>query len=149
MPKARFDWSNYSHCGGSYDTCHDLGSDIAGTQYDVAHVQWGGKWQMPSYEQLYELASFDYTWQKVAEVNDKEVYGALYIGPSGGSIILPAGGFRNYNIEYYDLCGLYWSSTQNSSYSESAHVLYISYYRDGAVSHEREDGLSVRPVWVP
>ena len=28
----------------------DVGSDIAGTQYDVAHVKWGGSCVMPSLE---------------------------------------------------------------------------------------------------
>ena len=150
--KARFEWSNYTHCDGSYNTCHYLGSDIAGTQFDVAHFQWGGKWQMPSYEQLYELASYDYTWKKVAVVNNKDVMGALKIGPSGGSIIMPAGGFREggklYNIEYYDLMGEYWSSTQDPLDSQSAKIYGVSYFRDEMSSQGRACGLSVRPVWV-
>ena len=57
--KSYYDYSTYIHSDGSWDTCHDLGSDIAGSQYDVASVKWGGAWRMPTYEQLtilYELS---------------------------------------------------------------------------------------------
>ena len=46
--KSTYSWSNYIHCNGSRETVHDIGSDIAGTEYDVAHVKWGGSWVMPS-----------------------------------------------------------------------------------------------------
>lgn len=35
--KEIYNWSNYIHCDGNYNTCHNIGNDIAGTQYDVAH----------------------------------------------------------------------------------------------------------------
>lgn len=52
--KTTYDWSTYTHCDGLSSTCHNLGNDIAGTQYDVAHVKWGGSWVMPSQEQQNE-----------------------------------------------------------------------------------------------
>ena len=33
-----YDWSTYNYCDGTQQTCHDIGDDIAGTNYDVAHV---------------------------------------------------------------------------------------------------------------
>ena len=48
-------WNTYIHCDGTEATCHNIGSDIAGTQYDVAHEKWGGTWQMPSFDQNEEL----------------------------------------------------------------------------------------------
>ena len=53
--KKVYDWSTYIHCDGTLETCHDIGSDIGGTQYDVAHVKWGGNWQMPTRKQIEEL----------------------------------------------------------------------------------------------
>ncbi|MBQ2195316.1 MAG: hypothetical protein II407_00065, partial [Prevotella sp.] len=53
--KERYDWDTYIHCDGASNTCHDLGSDISGTQYDIAHVKWGGNWCMPTYEDFEEL----------------------------------------------------------------------------------------------
>lgn len=49
------DWSSYSRCGGSKDTCYDLGRDIAGTEFDAARLKWTGKWQIPSCQQIEEL----------------------------------------------------------------------------------------------
>lgn len=43
--------STYIHCDGAYNPLfYDLGSDISGTEYDVAHVKWGGKWCMPTWD---------------------------------------------------------------------------------------------------
>ena len=33
----------------------DIGTDITGTEYDVAHVKWGGPWKMPTLDQVQEL----------------------------------------------------------------------------------------------
>ena len=53
--KEKYDWTTYIHCDGSMKTCQSLGSDIAGTEYDVAHVKWGGFGVMPSKDQFQEL----------------------------------------------------------------------------------------------
>jgi len=53
--KSKYNWSTYTHCDGSEENCHNIGSDIAGTRYDVAHVKWGGSWVMPSRDQIKEL----------------------------------------------------------------------------------------------
>ena len=53
--KSAYDWSTYIHYDISNYTCNDIGSDISGTDYDVAHVKWGGSWHMPSLEQIKEL----------------------------------------------------------------------------------------------
>lgn len=55
--KEIYDWSTYKYCDGSYSTVHSLGSDIAGTNYDVAHVKWGGAWKMPSFDRIELLLS--------------------------------------------------------------------------------------------
>lgn len=55
--KDYYDWSTYKHCDGSEKSCHNLGSDIAGTNYDIAHVKWGGAWKMPSLDRFQLLLS--------------------------------------------------------------------------------------------
>jgi hypothetical protein len=37
------------------DAYVNIGSDISGTEYDVAHVKWGGNWCMPTYDDIQEL----------------------------------------------------------------------------------------------
>lgn len=157
--KEVYDWAAYIHCDGSMETCHDIGSDIAGTEYDVAHIQWGGSWVMPSQAQIMELTGkCSCTW---ARRND--VSGDLFTGPNGSTIFLPEADFwrdghDNSVVSGYDdgldtekdeipICGNYWSSTQSPSSADFASYLLFSYgsaYFD--VYHQRNVGLTVRPV---
>ncbi len=141
--KSYYDWSTYTHCNGSRDTCHDLGSDIAGTGYDVAHVRWGGSWVMPSHEQQVELLNFCTTqWTTKNGVN-----GRTFTGPSGGTIFLPAAGSRWADgLDSVGSSGIYWSSSQNPSVSYNNYGLY---FRSGGAYWGycgRRYGQSVRPV---
>ena len=36
----------------------DIGNEISGTEYDAAHVYLGGKWRMPTRDELYELLKY-------------------------------------------------------------------------------------------
>ena len=139
-----YNWSTYIHCDGSSSTCHDLGSDIAGTQYDVAHVKWDGSWVMPSWEQQEELLkNCTYTWTTVNGVN-----GGQFTGSNGGSIFLPAAGGRwDDGLYDADSYGYYWSSTQDQLYSYGAVYLYFnSGYAGWYYNYGRSNGRMVRPV---
>ena len=53
--------------------------DISGTQYDIAHVKWGGNWRLPTLEQINELLSqCTLFW-----TNQNGVNGLLVTGPNG------------------------------------------------------------------
>ena len=125
---------------GSYQS---IGSDIAGTEYDVAHVKWGGSWVMASYSQQQELLdNCTSTW-----TTQNGVSGTLFTGANGGRIFLPAAGFRyNYNLNVAGSGGYYWSSTQDPSFAGNAYFLYS--YSSGADPDigYRYIGQSVRPV---
>ena len=133
--------STYIHCDGlSY---HDLGSDIAGTQYDVAHMEWIGDWQMPTKEQFEELiANCTYEWTE-----EKGVKGGKFSSKTnGGAIFLPAMGYRWGDELSPGSHGDYWTSSQNPTYSDSAYFLCFD---SGGVywnSYYRYYGQSVRPV---
>lgn len=140
--KDDYDRDNYAHYN-SQTGYINIGSDIAGSSYDVAHVQWGGSWVMPSHDQQMEL--MNYCSREWTTVNG--VTGTLVTGPSGGQIFLPAAGCR-WGGGLYDAgsYGNYWSSTQCPDSSSSAYSLdfyssswYWSYYY-------RYYGLSVRAV---
>ena len=145
--KSNYDWSTYIHCDGSAGTCHNLGSDIAGTQYDVAHVKWGSSWVVPSTEQQNELRD-NCTYERTI-VNG--VKGEKFTSKTnGGSIFLPGAGIRNltdlYDAADSDSDGYYWSSSQYPSDSSQACGMYFC--SDGTKwgIDFRYDGLSVRPV---
>ena len=144
--KTWYDWNGYIHCDGSRATCHDMGSDIAGTEYDVAHVHWGGSWVMPSKEQIEELISnCSFTDTTVNGVD-----GVLFAGPSGGTVFLPAADIRwDEFLECVLSGGYYWSSTQYPLYEYlyDAFNLYFDSDVAGFSSNYREIGLTVRPVY--
>ena len=122
----------------------NIGSDIAGTSYDVAHVRMGGSWRMPTYDQQKELMDYcSLTWTQQNGVN-----GILVTGPNGGQIFLPTAGSRWYdgllNAGSY---GNYWSGTLDPSNDGNACGLYFySGSRYWGYNSDRYYGHSVRAV---
>ena len=147
----------YQYCTGEdtngdglYDkdsSYQNLGSDIASTQYDVAHMKWGGSWVMPSVSQFEELlVNCTSTW-----TTREGVYGRQYTGPSGGAIFMPAAGYRwTGYLGDAGLYGSYWSSSLDPSNSYGAYYLYFYsgyeswFYESSRIF--RGSGHSVRPV---
>jgi hypothetical protein len=141
--KSSYYWSTYIHCDGSSSTYHDIGKDIADTQYDAATANWGSPWVMPSLEQMNELK--DKCTSKWTTEN--YVSGCRFTGPNGASIFLPAAG-RRWKVDRYGAgsYGKYWSSSLNESGTSNAWLLY---FISGSVStnwFDRYSGQSVRPV---
>ena len=143
--KSTYDWITYTHCDGTANTCHDLGRNITGTQYDVAHVKWDGSWVMPSWTQLHELyenCSSEWTtfngvkgWKFTSKKN-------------GGTVFLPAAGYRwNDDLGSAGSNGYYWSSTQDPSSTSRARGLYYgSSSARWGYGLTRDYGRTVRPV---
>ena len=152
--KSVYNEVTYQYCTGE-DTDGDgwydrneqwqiIGSDIAGTSYDVAHVKWGGSWVMPSVDQQIELmGNCTYEWTTLNGVK-----GGKFTGKNGGTIFLPAAGYRwNDGLLHAGSNGYFWSSTQNPSSTDYAYDMgfnssYAYWYYDG----RRHLGHTVRPV---
>ena len=141
--KEIYDWASYTLCDGRANTSQNLGSDIAGTSYDVAHVKWGGGWQMPSMEQLEELIhNCPYTWTVMDGVN-----GTLFTGSNGGTLFMPAAGQRwknESNCVGYN--GFFWTSTQLKYSVDDAYSLIFFVYDAVTDFNFRGLGFSVRPI---
>lgn len=140
-----YDWNHYVHCDGSSSTCHDLGSDIGGTEYDVAHVRWGGKWRMPSPIEVKELIdNCTHEWTTLNGVRGQK----FTSNNNGASIFIPAAGNR-YSSSLQDVGteGLYWVSKQSPSDNTYAYLLFLD---SGDVSYRygyaRFAGFPIRPV---
>lgn len=118
-------------------------SDISGTVYDIAHVQWGEDWRIPTVAERQELldkCTYELTTQN-------GVFGRKVIGPNGNSIFLPAAGIRAGISTYLtDESGNYWSSTLYPISSSTPTCFYsqIGKSYDGAV--DVSTGMSIRPV---
>ena len=145
--KDSYTWDNYIHCDGTKETCHNIGADIAGTDYDVAHKLWGDRWTMPTKAQINEL-----TKQCTKEWTTLNgVKGCKITGPNGNSIFLPAAGFAVYDYLPYkpDVYGMYMSSTMCED--DIAENWYLdadenNFVRAGVWKYY---GFSVRPVISP
>ena len=144
--KPTYDWSSYTHCDGSVQTCHNIGNDISGTQYDVVHVKWGGTWRMPTFNQVKEmLDNCTYQWTTCNGVNG----GKFTSKKNGASIFLPAAGNRwGEYPSYAGSIGYYWASTQIPSHSHSAYHLEFksesAFWGNG--NFGRSFGQTIRPV---
>ena len=151
--KSYYDWETYQYCNSSTGVIKDLGPDIAGTKFDVAHEKWGGSWRMPSETQIQEL--LDYCTYKGMFMT---CWGGLFIGPSGGCIFLPSAGYSWWNgldgrsdEDFFGSGGyeFYWSSTQSQYASDSAYFLDLTPFHEPpsqVLTYFRCIGMSVRPV---
>lgn len=144
--KKTYTWENYIHCDGTENTCHDLGSDISGTEYDVAHVKWGVNWRMPSEKDFSELTNNCSTkWTTLNGVEGIQFTSKL----NGNSIFLPFTGSNG----YADSKGWYWLSTMSSSSLSSARPRLLEGSKLGLaiISWDlgRYVGLSIRPIYNP
>jgi hypothetical protein len=138
--------STYSFCtDGDKNTCVSLG-DIAGTQYDVAHVKWGDRWTIPTIEQAQELLDYcNFVWTKRNSVNGFNV-----IGQNGNTIFIPASGCRHGGTHQNDGVGIdLWLSKESERYNDGAAEMTSNHYGNKPEIYQhmsRYFGLFVRPV---
>lgn len=119
-------------------------NDIGGTQYDVAHTDWGGNWRLPTPKECWELidkCKWDWTTLDGHP-------GYTITGPNGNSIFLPAAGGRDggsvYNTGLY---GFYSTSAPNTEDVQVCVILeFDPDFSTVTSSFYRYSGVSVRPV---
>ena len=120
---------------------------------DVAHVTWGGKWRMPTREEMDELHdNCIWEWTTLNGVNGYRVTSKKQ-GYTDRSIFLPAAGSK-YNGRYeYGSKGNYWSrSLMTDPYGDGSVICgtgaCIRFNNNQVVVgwESRDAGLSVRPV---
>ena len=143
--KSDYDWDTYKYYNPQTGYCTNIGSDISGTQYDVARQKWGGSWRMPTKAEFDELTSkCTWTWYQY-----KGVWGQKVTGPNGNSIFLPASGYR-LGTSLFDVgsYGSYWSASLAED-DFGCHAWYLNFY-DGYYTSNyycyRNYGYTVRPV---
>lgn len=120
----------------------NIGNNISGTIYDVAHVKWGGRWRMPTYDECLELQKCKQQWTKYNGVD-----GLLITGPNGNSIFLPAVRYKGEYILGGWSKAWYWTSTIHS-FAANAYYLGFSDDEYGTMMGGcfRWWGAVVRPV---
>lgn len=150
QPKSMYNWDTYVYWHDSNgdglwsgDEVVNIGSDIAGTDYDTATANWGTPWQMPSLSQVKELqfnCSFAWTSQN-------GVYGLKFTGSNGSTIFIPATGFYSGGeLHSAGEQGNYWLSMDDEGYPFSSGAWSVYTSNAGWGDMPRDFGLSVRPV---
>jgi len=125
----------------------DAEYDIAGSDYDVAHVKWGDNWCMPNKNQLnLLLTSCTSEWKTINGIK-----GCLFNSPNGSNIFLPAAGGINKTNNYRvgELC-LYHSSEK--TISSGTHCFFSldceEDYKNVLKNESLFDGFPVRSIWI-
>ena len=157
-PKDVYNWSTYKWCNGSNNTltkyCTDSNYGYNGfvdnlteldLEDDVATINWGPEWRIPSIDQINELRKNCTTeW-----TTRNGVKGRLFTSNiNGASLFLPAAGYRDgHSLYHADTDGFYWS---RALYSSPSFALYLSIDAGFVLWYygSRECGQSVRAVRV-
>ena len=156
-----YNWETYKWCDGSVyglnkycfgierkpvNEVHDNKKHLD-VDDDIAHIMLGGKWRMPTVDEIIELIyNCEAEWTTLNGVR-----GCRFISKkNGNSIFLPAAGTRyDDGLTSYGL-GAYWSSSVNTGYNPSSASILGFYSLDSLMVdfayEERSRGLTIRPV---
>ena len=123
---------------------------IANTQYDAAHVRWGGTWRLPTERELYELMEqCTWVWSSQGSIPGYRVTSKT----NGNSIFLPAAGYKSGTSStptnqkktgYYWCDGVDWRTEGSMNYNGIN--LEFDQTEPKGNFHARFHGLSIRPV---
>ncbi len=122
---------------------------VLAPKHDAAQVQWGGRWRMPTKQELDDLSEkCDWTWTTTNGVNGYVVRGRGDY--ASASVFLPCAGVgAGTSLNVAGSRGSYWSSVpySRSSYGDFSWSLdfdsgghHVYYYFD------RNPGYTIRPV---
>lgn len=156
--KGSYSWDNYmcpeATCGKPGDPVYDLvgdKADIAGTKFDAATINWGASWNMPTAEQVEELASNCYS--SLVTINGVACR-KLKSRINGNEIIFPLAGARWFeNFFYEGSLGYYWASTLRQGGYVSPCRLIVRDDTHGwgwsmGGENDRFSGFPIRPVYM-
>lgn len=151
--KDYYDIDNYKWCNGTsgtltkYCMSKSNGKVDNKTQLDlvddVANVDRGGRWRMPTENEFKELLeNCTITW-----TDSNGIYGCELVSKiNGNSIFIPAAGYYYYNEMDCDYFGYYWTSSLDTNNSDRA--MQFAFNEDGnkIMGSTRYFGQPVRPV---
>lgn len=117
------------------------------SEHDVAKLNWGGLWRMPTNTEIEELiAGCDWRWTE--NMNGSGVSGEIGVSKKNQNVIFfpAAGGGYNSGREYEGVIGRYWSNTLYSKNDDGAYLLYFESNGIDINDEGRQRGCSIRAV---
>lgn len=153
-----FGWTKtqYKFWDANSESYIDIGSNISGTEYDVAKILLGGKWRMPTMKDVEELICYC-NMSKFEYVPYSYVIGSTYFSETCtvGSIT----GRNGNTIKFCDRSSGYWCGTINETDSAYSFCYMTDYNSNGVRTPDtgrielygssRHSLLHIRPVWDP
>lgn len=142
-------------------TTNDYNTGVLTPEYDAAHVQWGGRWRMPTSDEWEWLIKTDYSgnylnctwkWQESSESEYKRAGHKVTNPSTSESIFLPTTGYRMWT-SFSDTQNAYHVSNLSST-AASANKASIWVIRNSGVggainsNYDRYRGYPIRPVIV-
>lgn len=115
--------------------------DVSTSKLDIARVEWGGEWRMPTVAEISELIdSCEWTWTSVGDVQGWRV------ARNGKDIFLPAAGYRDGADVYEENeAGNYMAGTLSAD-PTMADIMRFTADTCACDSNYRYYGFVVRPV---
>ena len=143
--KTCYDENSYEHQVKTFYLY--IGTDISGTEYDVAHTTMGGNWRMPTIKEYNELIDkCSWTW-----TTRNGIAGYKVTGKNGNFIFLPATGIKeDYSTYFAGRSGFYWSSSYDKDYQPRSKAQNLGFgksdYKTSGYTCDRFCGQNVRAV---
>ena len=144
-PKDCYYWDNYKFGDKNNLTKYNKKDNkvILDPEDDVAHIVLGGKWHIPTKEQIQEL--FDNTTNKKSEFNG--VKGMLFTSEiNDNTLFFPFSGYKSFSSVYGNHDCIYWSSSISDDSHNFAMVSDSDPYDYTLRNYYRSDGLCIRAV---
>jgi len=118
-------------------------TNINGTSYDVAAIELGSNWALPSEKQFNELISMcTWEWEKVDGHSGYKI-----TGPNSNAMFLPAAGCKlKEGYKYSNQFGYYWTGNSLGKQDSRAKVLIIGIGEINVENGQKYVGRSVRAV---
>ena len=152
-PKTLYSWATYKWCRGSSSTLTKYTNSgyiidnktILEAGDDVASLNWGGSWRIPTDIEMTELCE-KCTWSWTT-LNGMEGY-KVTSKKNSNSIFLPAAGYHHIenNLVSVGSSGYYWTSVCSTTNQSSAYRLRFLSNVFGVDINNRCQGMSIRPV---
>ena len=147
-PKETYSWATYKWGDGTQNTMTKYnatdGKTILEPEDDAAHVHWGDKWRMPTYEEQMELLE-KCSWERT---NLDGVIGYKVTGPNGNSIFIPiAGAYNSFDNQLNSVGSIGWIYSSTKATGTRAYEIHIE---EGIIQQKdcsRCVGLTIRPVY--
>lgn len=139
-----FGWSDYkwTQDNGQTFTKYDKQDSKLSPEDDMATVNMGAEWRLPTREEIIELLTLPYVWKE-----RNGVMGYELTGKNGNKLFLPAVGMVMKNrVDFEDAACAYWSKDIRKDNVKTGHTIWFDDNFLQLSGGWRYIGYNIRPV---